>query len=70
MLKEYVQHFTINKEDDYEILNRLESMGKNMRMDVLKNYMLQKNKGIIKPALLIKFLNSQMFANYFDVLLT
>jgi len=40
MLKEYVQHFTINKEDDYEILNRLESMGKNMRMDVLKNYML------------------------------
>lgn len=45
-------------------------MGKNTRMDVLKNYMLEKNKGIIKPALLIKFLNSQMFANYFDVLLT
>lgn len=28
--------------------------------------MIEKKKGAIKPAFLVKVLNSQMFANYFD----
>lgn len=67
LLTGYLKEYTLDNESDYDILKHLETAPKNSRIEIVRSYLLEKNKS--RANIINKFLESQMFANYLDSIL-